>query len=349
MFLFSENELVNQLFFDTIEEKPYIKKLNTASLDTRKVNTMRRSKRRTRLRRRVNILLMFANSLALLALFILLTNRFVGQQDLTAGNPNSQTATTEQVAQNQDINATSNSNVPASATWQTYTEPVKIPILMYHAIHDMDPSESASANLIVAPSDFEAQIKALSEAGYYFLSPEEAYRALTENALPAEKVVWLTFDDGDEDFYSQAYPILKKYQAKATNNIITSFVQNGNTGNLTIAQMTEMMKNGISFESHTVTHPDLSVTADSSQETEMEQSKAYLEKNLDTTVNTIAYPSGRYNSATLELAKQDYQLGLTTNEGLASANNGLLSLNRVRILPTTTADSLLSSITTTYR
>ncbi|MFR2079262.1 MAG: hypothetical protein ACLS3V_07375 [Streptococcus sp.] len=48
----------------------------------------------------------------------------------------------------------------------------------------------------------------------------------------------------------------------------------------------------------------------------------------------------------LDLAKKTYKLGLTTNEGLASAKDGLLSLNRVRILPTTTAKGLLSEIAT---
>lgn len=54
----------------------------------------------------------------------------------------------------------------------------------------------------------------MTEAGYYFLSPEEAYRALSSNELPAEKVVWLTFDDSMIDFYRVAYPILKNMVLK---------------------------------------------------------------------------------------------------------------------------------------
>jgi len=229
---------------------------------------------------------------------------------------------------------------------KTYDEPVQIPILMYHAVHVMDPSEASNANLIVDPDLFEAQIKALSKAGYYFLTPEEAYKAFTENALPAKKVVWLTFDDGNEDFYTIAYPILKKYKAKATNNVITGFVKKGNAGNLTVKQMKEMMAHGMSFQSHTVNHPDLSATDKATQKVELTDSIDFLENKLNTKVNTIAYPSGRYNQTTLDLAKKTYKLGLTTNEGLASAKDGLLSLNRVRILPTTTAKGLLSEIAT---
>lgn len=277
-------------------------------------------------RKKLNLLLLLLNLVLLGLLAVFMLNR-----------PN-QSKSTQQKDQTSQSKTT--------AKWKTYDDPVQIPILMYHAVHVMDPSEASNANLIVDPDLFEAQIKALSKAGYYFLTPEEAYKAFTENALPAKKVVWLTFDDGNEDFYTIAYPILKKYKAKATNNVITGFVKKGNAGNLTVKQMKEMMAHGMSFQSHTVNHPDLSATEKATQKVELTDSIDFLENKLNTKVNTIAYPSGRYNQTTLDLAKKTYKLGLTTNEGLASAKDGLLSLNRVRILPTTTAKGLLSEIAT---
>lgn len=277
-------------------------------------------------RKKMNLLLLVINLVLIGILAVFMLNR-----------PN-------QSKTNQKQTQTSQSK--GTANWKTYDDPVQIPILMYHAVHVMDPSEASNANLIVAPDNFEAQIKAMVDAGYYFLTPEEAYKALTENALPAKKVVWLTFDDGNEDFYTIAYPILKKYQARATNNVITGFVKKGNAGNLTVKQMKEMMAHGMSFQSHTVNHPDLSATDKATQKAELTDSIDFLEDKLNTKVNTIAYPSGRYNQTTLDLAKKTYKLGLTTNEGLASAKDGLLSLNRVRILPTTTSKGLLSEIAT---
>lgn len=277
-------------------------------------------------RKKLNLLLLLLNLVLLGLLAVFMLNRPSQSGNSQKGTQTSQSTST--------------------AKWKTYDEPVQIPILMYHAVHVMDPSEASNANLIVDPDLFEAQIKALSKAGYYFLTPEEAYKAFTENALPAKKVVWLTFDDGNEDFYTIAYPILKKYKAKATNNVITGFVKKGNAGNLTVKQMKEMMAHGMSFQSHTVNHPDLSATDKATQKVELTDSIDFLENKLNTKVNTIAYPSGRYNQTTLDLAKKTYKLGLTTNEGLASAKDGLLSLNRVRILPTTTAKGLLSEIAT---
>ena len=276
--------------------------------------------------KKMNLLLLVINLVLLGILAVFMLNR-----------PNQSKTNQKQTQTSQSKTATK---------WKTYDKPVQIPILMYHAVHVMDPSEASNANLIIAPDNFEAQIKAMVDAGYYFLTPEEAYKAFTENTLPAKKVVWLTFDDGNEDFYTIAYPILKKYKAKATNNVITGFVKKGNAGNLTVKQMKEMMAHGMSFQSHTVNHPDLSATDKATQKVELTDSIDFLENKLSTKVNTIAYPSGRYNQTTLDLAKKTYKLGLTTNEGLASAKDGLLSLNRVRILPTTTAKGLLSEITT---
>lgn len=277
-------------------------------------------------RKKLNLLLLLLNLVLLGLLAVFMLNRPSQSGNSQKGTQTSQSTST--------------------AKWKTYDEPVQIPILMYHAVHVMDPSEASNANLIVDPDLFETQIKALANAGYYFLTPEEAYKAFTENALPAKKVVWLTFDDGNEDFYTIAYPILKKYKAKATNNVITGFVKKGNAGNLTVKQMKEMMAHGMSFQSHTVNHPDLSATDKATQKVELTDSIDFLENKLNTKVNTIAYPSGRYNQTTLDLAKKTYKLGLTTNEGLASAKDGLLLLNRVRILPTTTAKGLLSEIAT---
>ncbi|MGQ7375196.1 polysaccharide deacetylase family protein [Streptococcus suis] len=251
-----------------------------------------------------------------------------------------------QIIQKSSSNDNQKSTDSNTTTWEVQAEPVKLPILMYHAIHVMAPEEAANANLIVDPTTFESHLKALQEAGYYTLSPEEAYKVLTENVLPAgKKVVWLTFDDSLWDFYSHAYPLLKQYQMKATNNVITGFTEYEQAGHLTIEQIKEMQTAGLSFQGHTVNHPDLEYSSIETQVAELTSSKAYLDSQLQQETIAIAYPGGRYSADTVALTEQTgYKLGVTTNNGLASASDGLLTLNRVRILPTTTAEGLLSEI-----
>ncbi|MBS8086582.1 polysaccharide deacetylase family protein [Streptococcus suis] len=255
-------------------------------------------------------------------------------------------ASTVETTTSSSVMTSESSEVQTEIIWEQQTEPIKLPILMYHAIHVMAPEEEANANLIVDPTTFESHLKALQDAGYYTLSPEEAYKVLTENVLPAgKKVVWLTFDDSLWDFYSYAYPLLKQYQMKATNNVITGFTEYGQAEHLTLDQIKEMQTAGLSFQGHTVNHPDLEYSSIEDQTNELTSSKAYLDSQLNQETIAIAYPGGRYSADTVALTEQaGYKLGVTTNNGLASASDGLLTLNRVRILPTTTAEGLLSEI-----
>ncbi|HEM5926683.1 MULTISPECIES: polysaccharide deacetylase family protein [Streptococcus] len=259
---------------------------------------------------------------------------------------NDSKASTVETTASSSVMTSESSEVRTEIIWEQQTEPIKLPILMYHAIHVMAPEEEANANLIVDPTTFESHLKALQDAGYYTLSPEEAYKVLTENVLPAgKKVVWLTFDDSLWDFYSYAYPLIKQYQMKATNNVITGFTEYGQAGHLTLDQIKEMQTAGLSFQGHTVNHPDLEYSSIEDQTNELTSSKAYLDSQLNQETIAIAYPGGRYSADTVALTEQaGYKLGVTTNNGLASASDGLLTLNRVRILPTTTAEGLLSEI-----
>ncbi len=96
-------------------------------------------------------------------------------------------ASTVETTTSSSVMTSESSEVQTEIIWEQQTEPIKLPILMYHAIHVMAPEEEANANLIVDPTTFESHLKALQDAGYYTLSPEEAYKVLTENVLPAGK------------------------------------------------------------------------------------------------------------------------------------------------------------------
>ncbi|HEM6111698.1 TPA: polysaccharide deacetylase family protein [Streptococcus suis] len=306
-----------------------------------RLNTLNRKQKRKR-RSRVEQFLALLPLLFLCSIFAFILFKTVHQ----LSNKQGSVSPSANQVQETGTSSTASSLEQSKISWEVQSEPVKLPILMYHAIHVMAPEEAANANLIVDPATFESHLKALQEAGYYTLSPEEAYKVLTENVLPAgKKVVWLTFDDSLWDFYSHAYPLLKQYQMKATNNVITGFTEYGQAGHLTIEQIKEMQAAGLSFQGHTVNHPDLEYSSFETQITELTSSKAYLDSQLNQETIAIAYPGGRYSADTVALTEQTgYKLGVTTNNGLASASDGLLTLNRVRILPTTTAEGLLSEI-----
>ena len=70
------------------------------------------------------------------------------------------------IADKQETNTSQTMKQQGSTTkWVKQDQPVKIPILMYHAVHTMAPSEEANANLIVAPETFESHLR-----GFYLFS-----------------------------------------------------------------------------------------------------------------------------------------------------------------------------------
>ncbi|WP_083312934.1 polysaccharide deacetylase family protein [Floricoccus penangensis] len=225
-------------------------------------------------------------------------------------------------------------------TWKKYDDEIKFPILMYHHI-----SEVVDGNTLFVPQkEFEEQMKSLHDAGYYTLSPEEAYRVLTKNEKPAEKIVWVTLDDGYVDNMKNAKPILDKLNMKATINII--FNMKDGVDKMTDDMLQEINKDKlISLESHTMDHIDLQYATPDTAKYQLEASKKGLDELLKQDTSVICYPSGRYNDSTPELAKNaGYKLGITTNPGLASASNGLYTLNRVRVAYGNNAQSFMNLI-----
>jgi len=104
-----------------------------------------------------------------------------------------------------------------------------VPVFMYHHV-----SPHKGDMVTVAPDVFEAQMRFLAEAGYKTLRADEivdyaATPALHSSPLGGERMirgtVAITFDDGYLDNYIYAFPVLKKYNIKATIFLVTDWVE----------------------------------------------------------------------------------------------------------------------------
>lgn len=224
--------------------------------------------------------------------------------------------------------------------WVKSDQPIKFPILMYHHIADV----IGGNTLFVPANEFKMEMMALKKAGYYTLSPDEALRVLTTNEKPADKIVWITFDDGYKNAQQTAAPILSELGMKGSFFIITGMV--GNEDKMTQQSLLEMKANPlISLESHTVSHIDLQYATPDEASRQLTESKTYLDQLLHQDTSVICYPSGRYNDQTADIAiKTGYKLGLTTKPGLASRADGLFALHRVRVSYGQTESSFMSLI-----
>ncbi|MCO5387063.1 MAG: polysaccharide deacetylase family protein [Desulfosporosinus sp.] len=95
----------------------------------------------------------------------------------------------------------------------------------------------------------------------------------------------ITFDDGYEDNYATAFPIVKKYGFTAAVFMVSSYI--GGEGFMSWPQLRELLANGWEIEGHTVNHPYLSQVDKTIVLNELMNSKETLEKGLGKAVGFL--------------------------------------------------------------
>ncbi len=218
---------------------------------------------------------------------------------------------------------------------QTVPEGVEVPVLMYHAVSD---ELWGIESLFVSPARMEEQLKWITENGYTPIWFEDLHRL---NSI--EKPIILTFDDGYSDNYTDLYPLLKKYQVKATVFMITGSI--GEEHYLTEQQIKEMAESGlVSFQSHTVTHRLLTQLNAEELKTELTESKKALFELTGKQPFVLCYPTGEYSKAVLEAVEKEYQYGLLMSGKDWSTGEDPLTIHRKYIRRNTTMNEFQNMI-----
>lgn len=178
------------------------------------------------------------------------------------------------------------------------------PILLYHKV-DRRPELGGTWNL---PSQFEAHLRYLKEREF-----EVVPLSLILDDPQGRRMVSLTFDDGYEDVYYYAFPLLRRFGFPATVFLVAGYIGEENLWDvalgkrfrhLTWDQIEEMREYGLTFGSHTMTHPDLTRIPLDRVRYELEQSKELLEARLRERVRFVSYPFGRYDEEVERIAEQ---------------------------------------------
>ena len=231
----------------------------------------------------------------------------------------------KQVSENNDIANTTVYEKNNGNNEQEINVYARLPIFMYHNVSDNTGTDKYVGNYL-SPSKLEEQLKYIHDNNYQTIFVDQL-----ANLSNYEKPVALTFDDGYENFYENAYPILQKYNEKATLNVITQFIDKANY--VTSEQIREMEESGlVSIESHTQRHPDLTKISDISLTNELKSSQEDLKNMFNTDSTVICYPSGRNNQNVIEKASQYYKYGLTTKNSVYDSKiDDLFKIPRVRI------------------
>lgn len=206
-----------------------------------------------------------------------------------------------------------------------------VPVLMYHHVRP------GGGMIGCTPENFEDQLRWLKKEGYKSLSLDEFAQHLA--GKDQGKAVLITFDDGYLDNWVYAFPLLQKYQFKATIFLVTSWLHHGpirpvmgqenvpdcpehhecearidaGRSDEVIARWSEvqaMRESGlVEFHSHTHTHTrwDL-LQAEAKNERmqwELEQSRLCLQTELGEVSEHLCWPQGYFDDDYVAIAQKN--------------------------------------------
>jgi peptidoglycan/xylan/chitin deacetylase (PgdA/CDA1 family) len=193
-------------------------------------------------------------------------------------------------------------------------------VLCYHSVN---PSPSY---LSLSPELFDAHLEWLQgHCDVVSLSD------LVARPAAGRPQVAITFDDGYADNHAHAFPLLAARGLTATFFVTAGFLERDDgvmaqladtwrtpveqLAPLTWEQVEEMRSAGMTFGSHTWSHPNLMRIDPADAEHELRLSRRVLEARLSAPVSAIAYPWGKLRRHVTErtfaaAARAGYQLGV---------------------------------------
>jgi peptidoglycan/xylan/chitin deacetylase (PgdA/CDA1 family) len=237
--------------------------------------------------------------------------------------------------------------VPATATPGAFL--LQVPILMYHRIVPIAEAGNSIRGLVVPPEVFAAQMEALAVAGWHTITMAELAADLQAHRKPAPRTFVITIDDGWNDGFTYALPILQSHGYVATYFVIAGRIDSA--GNLSTPQIKALVAAGEEIGDHTMDHLSLSRLAPAKLKFEIDAGAARIAQVTGRWPVTLAYPSGGVDNAVAAAVQACGQMRMAVIEapragsGIASPSprpTALPSASRspAAVLPAAAAPSL---------
>ncbi len=233
---------------------------------------------------------------------------------------------------------------------------MSVKVLMYHQVVS-DETQAEKYRWTTTISQLEEQLGLLKKWGYKIMSLRDYSESCT--AHHDGKFVIMTFDDGYEEMFACALPVLKQFDATATFFIVgdRSIKTNtwdepkglGNMGLMSEKNIREIHANGFEVGAHSMTHMDLTRIPGDVAEKEIRESKACLEELLQMEVMSFAYPLGSTNPVLERIVKESgYKYGCGVYSGPPKFGMDRFNIRRIPITRATNGLEFAMKILTPY-
>lgn len=208
---------------------------------------------------------------------------------------------------------------------------IRLPVLMYHHIQSETQAKAAhQTGLTVYTPVFRSHLAYLKNQGYSVITADSLLSFFIDHQPLPPKPVLLTFDDGYQDFYTDALPLLKEFNFPSILFVSTGLLNN--PGYLSWSEVTEMSsQNRVYIGNHTWSHHSLGGPDTAVNQKEISLADSQILDHGLPHARVMAYPYGSYSAASESyLAQLGYGLSFTTQPGSILCNRLRLRLPRVR-------------------
>ena len=191
----------------------------------------------------------------------------------------------------------------------------------------------------ISPRRFARQIERLAADGWRTLTLNEVVACARGERVLRSNEMAITFDDGYRALREYAFPVLEAHGFAATCFVITAYAGKLNRwdvayggrrfAHLAWRDMRRWQSRGITFASHTVTHPRLTWMGDVPAARELTDSRNDLTRALGDAPRAVSYPFGAGRSREYAFARDaGYDVGFTL---AASWDGDLMGLPRLPV------------------
>lgn len=231
----------------------------------------------------------------------------------------------------------------------------RVPVLMYHRVGKA--GNAWEARYCISPASFAAHMHTLANGGYRAVTIDDLVRWLEGGPPLPDRAIVITFDDGFRGVREHALPVLEAMGWPFTVFLVSDLIgqsdvwtKHSNPDGLThplldAEEIRDMQRRGVTFHSHTRSHPSLPTLDDATLMDELAGSRAALAELLGHEVSYLAYPYGHLDERVEAAARAaGYRAAFSTQPGFNRQNVNRFRIRRIDVYGTDSAAMLLRKV-----
>jgi len=233
----------------------------------------------------------------------------------------------------------------ANAATDTSTRFVlDVPVLYYHHVECATP-DTTFPDLYICPDQLLAQLTYLHDQGWHTLTADQVADLVANRQCPAPKSFVVSFDDGADDQYVYAAPILESLGMRGTFFATTGKEGGLRPGKITWDGLRDLVARGHAIGNHSKTHANEKKLDAAGLYDEIEGAQQIFEQQLGFRPRTFAYPYGRYNDAAIaQVGASGFELAFTVHASAREATDLPYLSKRIAIFQEDSGPDVLAQL-----